>query len=72
MTRCLLDSRLLNATIGDSSASIHWGDGGTTTGVVRGSDGEYGAVGSYTYAAAGSFVVTTAITDVQAQAESDM
>ncbi len=45
------------------TASISWGDGSTATaGTVTGSNGAFGVSGTHTYAAPGSYTVTTTIT----------
>src|SRR5258708_6837705 len=53
-----------NATAADYSATINWGDGATSTGVVSGpGGGPYSVSGSHTYATTGSFTITTTVTD---------
>ncbi len=53
-----------NATAADYSASISWGDGGTSAGTVTGGGGSFTVTGSHTYAEEGSRQVTVTITDV--------
>jgi hypothetical protein len=53
-----------NATPGEYSASINWGDGQTSTGTVTGSGGSFTVSGSHTYAEEGSHNVTVTTTDV--------
>jgi uncharacterized repeat protein (TIGR01451 family) len=50
----------------DFSASINWGDGTSSPGVISGGPGNfpYTVSGSHTYASTGFFTVTTTITDV--------
>jgi len=50
----------------DFSASIDWGDGTSSAGVITGGPGNlpYTVSGSHTYASTGFFTVTTTITDV--------
>jgi hypothetical protein len=50
----------------DFSASIDWGDGSSSSGVVAGGPGNapYTVTGSHTYASTGFFTVTTTINDV--------
>lgn len=45
------------------TASIDWGDGTTTAGVVTGSAGSFSVAGTHTYADEGSFAVKVTITD---------
>ncbi|HVS38229.1 MAG TPA: hypothetical protein VMS17_21900 [Gemmataceae bacterium] len=45
------------------TATINWGDGTTTAGVVGGSDGTYSVSGSHTYTAQGSYPVTVTFGD---------
>ena len=47
----------------DYSATIDWGDGTTTTGVVRGSDGSYSVTGSHTYVTPMIYTVTVTVSD---------
>ncbi len=47
----------------DYTATINWGDGTTTAGVVEGSDGAYGVRGSHTYAQPGFFTLTVTLSD---------
>jgi hypothetical protein len=50
----------------DYTASIHWGDGATSGGIITlNSDGSYGVDGTHTYTGtADSYTVTTVVTDV--------
>jgi hypothetical protein len=48
----------------DFTATIHWGDGNSTSGTVSYSGGTYSVTGSHTYADEGSFAVTVDVTDV--------
>jgi hypothetical protein len=52
----------LSDTAGAFAASIDWGDGTTTAGVVTGSNGSFTVAGGHTYADEGSDVVTATIT----------
>jgi hypothetical protein len=45
------------------TASIAWGDGGTTPGIVTGSNGSFAVQGSYTYQTAGTEMVTVTVWD---------
>jgi uncharacterized delta-60 repeat protein len=47
----------------DFTATIHWGDGSSSTGTVSYSAGSYSVTGSYTYADEGSYAVTVDVTD---------
>jgi hypothetical protein len=47
---------------GEFSATLDWGDGLTSAGVIAGSAGAYTVSGSHTYGYAGSFTVRTLIT----------
>ena len=47
----------------DYTATITWGDGTTSAGMVDGSDGSYAVIGSHTYAAQGSYAVGVTVTD---------
>jgi hypothetical protein len=53
-----------SATAGEYSASITWGDGGTSSGTISGSGGNFTVTGSHTYAEEGSHTITVKITDV--------
>ncbi|HEY3567811.1 MAG TPA: hypothetical protein VGP73_07740 [Thermoanaerobaculia bacterium] len=48
---------------GDFAATIDWGDGTTTSGIVSGGAGSFTVSGSHTYASAGSFPVIVTLTD---------
>jgi hypothetical protein len=48
---------------GDFTATIDWGDGTTTAGVVSGGGGTFTVSGTHTYAAAGSFPVTVTLAE---------
>jgi hypothetical protein len=50
-------------TAADFGASIDWGDGATTAGLVSGSAGTFTVSGTHTYADEGSFTVTVILTD---------
>ena len=52
-----------NATVGDFTATINWGDGHTTTGAVTEKNGVFSVAGSNTYAEDGSDPITVTITD---------
>lgn len=45
------------------TASIQWGDGGSTSGIVTGSLGTFVVTGSYTYGLTGTYTATVTITD---------
>jgi WD40-like Beta Propeller Repeat len=51
------------AQASDYSASIDWGDGGTSTGTVGGSGGSFTVTGSHTYTEEGSYPVSVQIAD---------
>jgi hypothetical protein len=51
------------APASDFTATIDWGDGSSTAGVVSGSGGSYAASGSHTYAAAGPYTITVTVVD---------
>jgi len=53
----------VNGTLTDYTASIDWGDGVTTSGVVSGA-GTYTVTGSHTYLSTGPFTIKTKIDDV--------
>ena len=46
------------------TATIDWGDGTATAGVVAGAAGSFSASGTHTYADEGSYAVTTVVTDI--------
>ncbi|MGH7134821.1 MAG: DUF4214 domain-containing protein, partial [Pirellulales bacterium] len=48
---------------GDFTATINWGDGATTAGVVSGSNGKYTVTGTHAYANEGADTATVAIAD---------
>jgi PKD repeat protein len=50
-------------TAGDFSATIDWGDGTTSAGVVTGSGSTFSVVGSHTYADEGNFTITANLVD---------
>jgi hypothetical protein len=50
-------------TAGDFTATIDWGDGTTTPGVVSGGGGTFTVSGTHTYATAGSYPVVVTLTD---------
>ena len=50
-------------TLSDFTASINWGDGTTTTGSVATVPGGFAVSGSHTYAASGTYTITTTIKD---------
>ena len=52
----------LSDTVSAFTASIDWGDGTTTAGVVTGSNGSFTVLGGHTYADEGSDLVTATIT----------
>jgi uncharacterized protein (TIGR03118 family) len=47
----------------DFTATIDWGDGSTSTGMVRGGHGLFRVVGSHTYATTGTYQVKVTLTD---------
>jgi hypothetical protein len=47
----------------DFTASIAWGDGGTTPGTVTGSNGTFAIQGTYTYTSAGTYAATITVAD---------
>ena len=51
-------------TASQYKASIKWGDGATSTGTVSGSAGKFTVTGTHTYAKAGTYSITTTITEV--------
>jgi uncharacterized repeat protein (TIGR01451 family) len=51
------------APASDFTATIDWGDGASTAGVVSGSGGSYAAGGSHTYATAGPYTITVTVVD---------
>ncbi len=52
-----------NATLGDFTATIAWGDGSTSSGVVTENSGVFAVSGPHTYAAAGSYAPVVTIVD---------
>lgn len=52
------------ATAGEYSATIHWGDGSESSGVVSGTGGAFSVSGSHTYAEEGSYEATVQINDL--------
>jgi hypothetical protein len=52
-----------SATASEYTATINWGDSGTSTGTVSGSGGSFTVTGSHTYADEGSYTITVTITD---------
>ena len=50
-------------TAGSYTATISWGDGATTTGVVTGADGEFTVGGTHAYQYNGTYPVIVTITD---------
>jgi hypothetical protein len=64
-TATFTDAARPSGTLSDFSATINWGDGSTSTGVVSGANGgPYTVSGAHTYATTGIFTITTAIHDV--------
>lgn len=53
-----------SAPASNFSASIDWGDGGTSTGTVSESAGMYTVAGSHTYAEDGSFPIAVIVTNI--------
>jgi hypothetical protein len=53
-----------SATAGEYSASIEWGDGGSSSGTVSGSGGSFSVSGGHTYADEGTHPIAVKITDV--------
>lgn len=51
-------------TAANFTATIDWGDGTTTPGVVTGSLGSFAVSGTHTYADEGGFTVTVTVTDI--------
>src|SRR5205823_3624314 len=51
------------APVSDFTATIDWGDGASSPGVVGGSGGSYAADGSHAYAAAGPYTITVTVVD---------
>jgi uncharacterized repeat protein (TIGR01451 family) len=51
------------APVSDFTATIDWGDGSNSPGVLSGSGGSYVASGSHTYAAAGAYTITVTVVD---------
>jgi PKD repeat protein len=52
-----------NAVASNFSATITWGDGTQSAGVVTGSNGQFQVTGTHTYAADGSYAVQVAVAD---------
>ena len=52
-----------STTVGDLTATINWGDGTTTAGIVSGSAGAFAVSGTHTYAGAGQDAVTVTLSD---------
>jgi hypothetical protein len=52
-----------NATVNDFTATITWGDGGTSAGTVVASGNGFAVTGTHTYADEGSYQASVAITD---------
>ncbi len=52
------------ATASSYAASIDWGDGTVTSGMVTGASGSFAVSGTHTYAEEGSYQVTTTVTDL--------
>ncbi|HET9211229.1 MAG TPA: hypothetical protein VFR03_12560 [Thermoanaerobaculia bacterium] len=48
---------------GDFTATIDWGDGNTTPGIVSGDAGSFAVSGTHTYASAGSYPVIVTLSD---------
>jgi hypothetical protein len=64
-TATFTDAASPSGTLSDFSATINWGDGSSSAGVVTGANGgPYTVSGSHTYAATGVFTITTTIHDV--------
>jgi len=64
-TATFTDAASPSGTLSDFSATIAWGDGTVTAGTVTGPNGgPYTVSGSHTYAATGTFTITTTIHDV--------
>jgi hypothetical protein len=53
----------LASTSGDFVASIDWGDGQTSAGMISGGGGTFTVSGTHTYATAGSYAVLVTLTD---------
>ncbi|MDP9303709.1 MAG: hypothetical protein M3O92_04295 [Actinomycetota bacterium] len=51
------------APTSDFMATIDWGDGSNSTGVIGGSGGSYAASGSHAYAAGGPYTITVTVVD---------
>ncbi|HVT58835.1 MAG TPA: hypothetical protein VHR45_10585 [Thermoanaerobaculia bacterium] len=56
------DSNLTNVSA-DFTATIDWGDGAITAGVVGGSNGSFSVTGAHTYSEEGNFPVLVTLTD---------
>jgi Ca2+-binding RTX toxin-like protein len=52
-----------SSVAGDFTASINWGDGTISVGIVSGSNGSFAVSGSHTYASSGQDAVTVTLTD---------
>jgi hypothetical protein len=64
-TATFTDAASPSGTLSDFSATINWGDGTSSTGVVTGANGgPYTVSGAHTYATTGIFTITTTISDV--------
>jgi hypothetical protein len=53
-----------NATAGEYSASISWGDGSASAGTISGSGGGFTVSAAHTYASPGSYAITVTISDL--------
>lgn len=53
----------LAANAGDFAATIDWGDGSTTSGVIDGANGQFTVSGSHAYAHSGEYDVNVAVND---------
>ncbi|HVX62888.1 MAG TPA: TIGR03118 family protein, partial [Pirellulales bacterium] len=53
----------LAAVAGDFTATITWGDGSTSSGVINGADGQFIVSGSHAYAHSGQYAVNVAVKD---------
>ena len=53
-----------NATVGDFTATINWGDGTSTAGTIVAQSGGFAVDGTHTYADEGKYKLTTTIKDV--------
>jgi len=60
-----MDGDSTTSSTGDYTATINWGDGTPATGgSFTGSGGTYGLLGTHTYAASGTFIITGSINDM--------